>query len=136
MPVFLCVSCIYSLFFVHFCVKIAKCTLQTCTYQILFVPLHPYSVHARDLSLKWEGCGHIEKASYALVLAIRNLVNSTSSKTMQHKMLMVCIFRYTRVVYMYIRRGLRCCCLERKAIPEPRIAEQQDCSPAFIYAYK
>jgi hypothetical protein len=42
-----------------------------------------------------------------------------------------------RVPYIiYMRRGLRCCCLDEKAIPEPRLAEQQDCSPAFfIYMY-
>ena len=48
-------------------------------------------------------------------------------------MSMVCIdnvHAYLRI-HIYIRRGLQCCCLELRAIPEPRIAEQQDCSPAF-----
>lgn len=35
--------------------------------------------------------------------------------------------------YICIQRGLQCCCLEQKAIPEPRIAEQQYCSPAFVF---
>ena len=45
--------------------------------------------------------------------------------------------RALRVPYLiYMRRGLRCCCLDKKAIPEPRLAEQQDCSPAFLlYIY-
>ena len=50
---------------------------------------------------------------------------------------MVCIYVYVyaRTLIRYIRRGLRCCCLDKKAIPEPRLAEQQDCSPAFIILY-
>ena len=36
-----------------------------------------------------------------------------------------------RCAHLYIRRGLQCCCLGEKAIPEPQNAEQQDCSPAF-----
>ena len=44
--------------------------------------------------------------------------------------------RISRALLMiYIRRGLRCCCLEQKAIPEPQEAEQQDCSPAFLYVF-
>ena len=51
-------------------------------------------------------------------------------------MLMVCIYMCVRAhTYIYIRRGLRCCCLDTKAIPEPLLAEQQDCSPAFSYVY-
>ena len=46
----------------------------------------------------------------------------------------LCVRAYMRVPYkIYIRRGLRCCCLDKKAIPEPRLAEQQDCSPAFVF---
>ena len=46
--------------------------------------------------------------------------------------------RISRTLLMiYIRRGLRCCCLEQKAIPEPQEAEQQDCSPAFcLYMFE
>ena len=43
--------------------------------------------------------------------------------------------RIASYVYAYIRRGLRCCCLVQKAIPEPQIAEQQYCSPAFLCLY-
>ena len=66
------------------------------------------------------------------VLAIWNLVNSQTSKTLQHEM---SIGMYNNVraycAHWYIQRGLQCCCLDVKAIPEPQIAEQQDCSPAF-----
>jgi len=42
-----------------------------------------------------------------------------------------------RVPYyiIYVRRGLSVAVWIKKAIPEPRLAEQQDCSPAFIFAY-
>ena len=39
------------------------------------------------------------------------------------------------VFSIYIRRGLSVACSDAKAIPEPQIAEQQYCSPAF-YMYK
>ena len=39
----------------------------------------------------------------------------------------------TLCAYLYTyQRGLQCCCLGEKAIPEPQNAEQQDCSPAFF----
>jgi hypothetical protein len=49
---------------------------------------------------------------------------------------LLCIYTCARVgvpyiIYIHIS-GLQCCCLERKAIPEPLYAEQQDCSPAFL----
>ena len=54
---------------------------------------------------------------------------------MQHKMPMVCIenVHVHLRIHIYIRRGLQCCCLDVKAIPEPYEAEQQDCSPAFLF---
>ena len=55
---------------------------------------------------------------------------------MQHKMSSGMYITYVVRAYartsIYIRRGLQCCCLELKAIPEPELAEQQDCSPAFL----
>ena len=68
------------------------------------------------------------------VLAFWNLVNSTYPRHCDTKMLMVCIkgTRACACTPIYIRRGLRCCCLDTKAIPEPQNAEQQDCSPAFL----
>ena len=67
------------------------------------------------------------------VLASRNLVNSMYPRHSDTKMLMVCIVnaRVRACVHTYWR-GLRCCCLDTKAIPEPLLAEQQDCSPAFF----
>jgi len=73
------------------------------------------------------------------VLAFWNLVNSSFQNIATLRCPRVCIYiAYAyRVPYMiYIRRGLRCCCLERKAIPEPQNAEQQDCSPAFNFMCK
>ncbi len=57
---------------------------------------------------------------------------------MQHKMPMVCIenVHVHLRIHIYIRRGLQCCCLDVKAIPEPYEAEQQDCSPAFLFYIK
>ena len=40
---------------------------------------------------------------------------------------------YIRVHAWTYRRGLRCCCLDLKAIPEPRLAEQQQCESRFIF---
>ena len=44
---------------------------------------------------------------------------------MQHKMPMVCIetVHVHLRIHIYIRRGLQCCCLDVKAIPEPYEAE-------------
>ena len=66
------------------------------------------------------------------VLANRNLVNS-SPKTLQHEMPIGMYYKVRTCAHIYIRRGLRCCCLGEKAIPEPLLAEQQDCSPAFNF---
>ena len=37
-----------------------------------------------------------------------------------------------RVRYRTYRRGLGVACSEDRAIPEPQLAEQQQCSPAFF----
>ena len=75
----------------------------------------------------------------ALCLAIRNLVNFIDSKTLQHfDVLGICISISVHAITRHVRirtyrRGLSVACSESKAIPEPRIAEQQQCSPAFLY---
>ena len=74
-----------------------------------------------------------------------------SSKTLQHKMssgyvypanslyICICVYVWSRCWYLvplafliHIRRGLSVACSDEKAIPEPKIAEQQQCSPAFL----
>ena len=60
------------------------------------------------------------------------------SKTLQHfDVLGICISISVHAIVMRVRirtyrRGLSVACSESKAIPEPRIAEQQQCSPAFF----
>ena len=75
----------------------------------------------------------------ALCLAIWNLVNSKVSSTLQHfDVLGICISISIRTIgcvcVRTYRRGLNVACSDTKAIPEPQIAEQQQCSPAFLYA--
>ena len=71
------------------------------------------------------------------VLAFRNLVNFKEQNIATLRCLWhvytcmrVCVY-----LYIYVRRGLRCCCFFLKAIPEPRNAERQDCSPAFVFIW-
>ena len=64
----------------------------------------------------------LKKASYALCFGWLESGKFINSKTLQHKMSMVCIYIVCayRVPFMiYIRRGLRVACSELKAIPEP-----------------
>ena len=71
-------------------------------------------------------------------MAFRNLVNSQVSNTSQHfDVLGICIFMSVHAVTMRVRirtyrRGLGVACSDTRAIPEPRNAEQQQCSPAFF----
>jgi len=66
------------------------------------------------------------------VLANRNLVNSMKGQgIVARDVQLVRIFIYS---YMCIQRGLRVACFTFRAIPEPLLAEQQQCSPAFFYA--
>ena len=61
------------------------------------------------------------------VLAGRNLANSKKIQNIVARDVHV-----VRIFIMCIQRGLRVACFTFKAIPEPRIAEQQQCSPAFF----
>ena len=61
------------------------------------------------------------------VLATWNLANSITTKTLWHEMSMWCVY-----LYMYIQRGLRVACSVVRAMREPQVAEQQQCSPAFF----
>ena len=60
------------------------------------------------------------------------------SKTLQHfDVLGICISISAhaiirRVRYRTYRRGLGVACSEQKAMREPQLAEQQQCSPAFF----
>ncbi len=61
------------------------------------------------------------------VLATWNLANSITTKTLWHEMSMWCVY-----LYMYIQRVLRVACSVVRAMREPQVAEQQQCSPAFF----
>ena len=64
------------------------------------------------------------------------------SNTLQHfDVLGICIFVSAhaiikRVCYCTYRRGLGVACSDLRAIPEPHVAEQQQCSPAFFVCKK
>ena len=59
------------------------------------------------------------------------------TKTTQHKDAHECVYQVYAFVrtLIYIQRGLSVACSVTKAIPEPLSAEQQHCSPAFLYVY-
>ena len=67
------------------------------------------------------------------VLVSWNLVNSHYPKHCSTRCPLVCNNVRAICAHLCIRRGLRCCCLGKKAIPEPQETEQQDCSPAFLF---
>ena len=51
-------------------------------------------------------------------------------------MLMLCIYGTRVSVCTYIHKvGLSVACSDVRAIPEPELAEQQQCSPAFLCIY-
>ena len=73
-------------------------------------------------------CGGVQDilkiASYALCFDSSESGKFEYPKHCDTKMPMVCICAYARsrvpLDILYVRRGLRCCCFDTKAIPEPR----------------
>ena len=93
------------------------------------------------MSYGWAVTRHNKGVIRALCLATWNLVNSYTSNTLQHfDVLGICISISVHAVDGCVRdctyrRGLSVACSDVKAIPEPQVAEQQQCSPAF-FVYK
>ena len=118
-----------------------KCDFS-CTSQNNSLPLHREPAPGDVCTSSAEGSRHNKGVKYALCLAFRNLVNSQVSNTLQHfDVLGICILNHHTCqegarVCVHIGVGFGVACSDTKAIPEPQIAEQQQCSPAFCLCIK
>ena len=90
------------------------------------------------MSFGWVNTGHIEKkASYALCFGYLESGKFTSIQNIAAQdahWYVINVRAYARICTYGV--GFSVVCSDVKAIPEPQIAEQQDCSPAFcLYVY-